>query len=128
MSELEQSPALPGGEGRALELAIDTLLADFQRACELSVNGDAFDLNAMKKLRAVLRNDLRARLLAASAPVASREPAKPMAWMAVSPRGDKSLVLFRSMAEAFASDEPGSVVIPLVAAPAGTAGTHQGER
>ena len=69
------APSVPeGGEPAPAEQEIDNLLTAFQEACERVVtSGDSY-LGRTTKERAILRNDIRGRLLRSSAPSGSGAP------------------------------------------------------
>jgi hypothetical protein len=73
------TPDTPERPEHAEALVIDALLYDFQQACEEATGFVEFESQPAKdaaKLRAILRNDLRARLLASSLgePVSQEAP------------------------------------------------------
>jgi hypothetical protein len=61
----ETTAPAPGGETMTPEQEVDELLREFQRACESAAAFDPPSPEAAK-LRAILRNDLRARLLSST--------------------------------------------------------------
>jgi len=64
------------GEGD-YEMEIDALLREFQNRCEAVVFADEESTGARQKERAILRNDLRARLLAARSTPVEAPPSEP---------------------------------------------------